>query len=215
MNVTPTRDLASALSDSQPIESSLIHGPEGLRVLCGSSGLRRNSAPWDVDARECLGVIEQLTAIADQVIVDCGAGVSALTRRIALASNLLVLVSTPEPTAVVDAYATLKILHTRDFRGSVGLVVNMAHSRRDADATMTRLQTASREFLGLPLANLGCVPFDRHVPLAVQQRCPLAVRYPLSSASIAIDEISRGFARKDAGGVRSGTLLEKVARLFL
>jgi flagellar biosynthesis protein FlhG len=184
-------------------------------VLCGASGLRCGFAPWEIDPRDCLQVVMRLTASADFVIVDCGAGVSSLTRRFSLASDLLILVTTPEPTAVVDAYATLKILCTRGFRGSVGLVVNMAHTRRDAEVTTQRLRTAAREFLGLSVMDLGCVPFDRHVPLAVQQRCPLAVRYPLCSASIGIDESSRRFARKDAGGVPAGTLLEKVAKLFL
>lgn len=215
LNLTPARDLVTVLRDPRSIESALVPGPDGLRVLCGASGLRCNFAPWEIDPRDCLQLAQVLTAISDCVIVDCGAGVSSLIRCFSLASDMLILVTTPEPTAVVDAYATLKILHTRGFRGLVGLVVNMAHTRRDANVTMQRLRTAAREFLGLSVTDLGCIPFDRHVPLAVQQRCPLAVRYPLCSASIGIDESSRRFARKGAGGVQTSTLLEKVAKLFL
>lgn len=194
LGISPRRNITEVLNERASVEDLLVDGPDGLRVLCGISGFFQQGELCEFSAAQCLRAVERLTSICDALLVDCGSGVTDSVATFALTCDRLVLVTTPEPTAMADAYGLLKILHNRGFRGPVGLVVNMAFSRKDGADAARRLQHVSEQFLGRSLDLLGSVPHDRHVVSAVRERTPLTVRYPSCPASISIDEISTRLA---------------------
>lgn len=215
MNITPLGDVTDLLDESRSVDSLLVDGPDGLRVLCGVSGLSRDGAPGDLDPRRFAGGLRRLLPACDTLIIDCGAGVNPLIESAIEAGDLTILVTTPEPTALADAYATLKVLHRRGVLGRVGTVVNMVRSEREAEDAMSRLQGVAKHFLGLDVEALGMIPHDPHVISAVQDRVPVTVRYPRCVASAYIDVISKHFLPRVAQPVRASGLLSRVASLFV
>jgi flagellar biosynthesis protein FlhG len=189
LDAAPRADFADVLDVRRPIDELLVAGPCGLRVLCGVSGLPRRGRPLQLNSTACSRVLHRLRAECDALVVDCGAGVTEPTLAFALASDLLILTTTPEPTALADAYALLKLLSVRGFSGRVGVVVNMVRSRPEGQRVARRLSDVAMRFLGLSVEDLGHVLADKHVPAAVRQRTPLAIRYPRSGASLCIEGI--------------------------
>jgi flagellar biosynthesis protein FlhG len=100
-----------------------------------------------------------------------------------------VVLTTPEPTAITDAYATIKVVSQENPGVRLMLVVNMVHSSGEGAAVADRLKTIARQFLNLDLEYLGCIPTDPAVPRAVRQRRPFVLSAPGCSAAAAINQI--------------------------
>ena len=213
LNIAPRADLVGLLDPSCSIADLLSPGPEGLGVICGISGLRHARAICESDPLLYVGTILRLRRSCDVLIVDCSADVTGAAATFALACDRLILVTTPEPTAVADSYATLKLLYQRGFCARVGVIVNMA-TTEDATDAARRLQRVTDQFLGISLENLGYLPFDRHVVRAVRAQEAFLTRYPTCGASKHIELLAerlRPFS--DVERAASG-LWGRVASLF-
>ncbi len=152
----------------------------------------------------------------EALLIDCGSNLSERTIGLAMQSDMAVLVATPEPTALTDAYATAKMLARRGYRNRMGLVVNMTRSRREACETVRRLVRACAQFLDLSLERLGEVPLDRHAAHAARLRRPLLVTSPRSAAARRIEQIARRIPLPVSPVASSdGALWMGVANLFL
>ncbi|MFQ5807129.1 MAG: P-loop NTPase [Phycisphaerae bacterium] len=191
LNISPRADLADLRKPVRSVQKLLTDGPAGLRVLCGISGLRHEPGVCKSDPALYVEALGRLGRACDVLIVDCGAGATGAAASFALACDRLILVTTPEPAAVADSYATLKLLYQRGFCARAAVVVNMTQQQAEAIDTVRRLQRVAVQFLGLSLEYLGYVPFDRHVIAAVRQREPFVMRYPRCAASVRTDAISR------------------------
>jgi len=149
-------------------------------------------------------ILDGLAALESQhdfVIVDLPAGLGADVCWFARQADELLLVTTPEPPAMMDAYALLKSVVLADggdggpagqpFAGRVGLIVNLIGHRREAGRTHSRLRAAARRFLGLDVRLLGHVFCDGHVGRAVQKQQPVVLAYPHSQAAWCVKRIAR------------------------
>jgi flagellar biosynthesis protein FlhG len=126
----------------------------------------------------------------DRVVIDLGAGVDDTVMRIAGRADDVLLVVTPDPASLTDAYAFAKLLLRRTTTRVPQILVNMAlnatEGRRIADALMT----SARAFLRATPDYLGYVPYDTRVPDAVRRQSPLLAAYPQTPAAVAIDAIA-------------------------
>ena len=166
-------------------------------------------------AAEAEQAVDWLRSACDTLVVACPAGLSATLVATVLASERVILMATPEPTALADSYATLKYLWQHGFAGRARLVVSLARSRREAENAARRLVRVARTFLGLSVEYLGFVPHDRHVPLAAGAQIPVTVRYPHCSASICIAQICTQVCPAVRAAVRAAPVWAKIATLFL
>ncbi len=214
MNESLPDELPEPMSDSTPLDQTLSRGPCGVRVARdpGRSG-RLPNGQWNHS--NDAGNVRRLRTASDVVMIDCGSGISERAVGLALLSDILSLATTPEPTALTDAYATAKVLVRRGFTGPVGLVINMVRSKREAHRMVRRFQRAASEFLGLSVQLLGAIPFDRHFISAARQRRPVLVSYPRCAASACIDRISRKLPLGGRVEVREAGLWVHAASLFL
>jgi len=214
LGITPTADLASIFDERRPLADALVSGPERLSVLCGLASAGGNGAGLRVSPARCVRLLERLDRDFDVLIVDCGSGVPETVVAFALACDRLILLTTPEPTAVADAYATLKVLSVRGVCGRVGVVVNMAHSTREASQASERLRRVAERFLGLALEDLGAIAYDRHVMRAVCERTPFVIRYPRCRASVCVAAIAQRLGGSLEPAPVTG-LWGRVASIFL
>lgn len=215
LNVSPLGDLNDLVRGRRNAEELLVEGPGGVRVLCGFSAAARRARDVVVDGGACRRALTALRHVGDPVFVDCGAGLSDAVVSFALASDRLILVTTPEPTALADGYATLKHLCNRGYAGRVGVVVNLARSREEGAGVAQRLQSVAERFLGLSVEDLGSVPADRHVPDAVRARVPVSVRYPRCDASSCIADVSALLVPRTRPTPVARSVWSRVAGLFL
>lgn len=178
------------LPREQSPELALLEGPDGLRVLPGLAAFAAGNNSGDCAASYGVRIVERLRACSELVLVDCAAGAEAPTIALGLAADRVLLITTPEPTALTEAYAALKALRNRGYVGRTSLVVNMAGSRQEAEQASRRLMRAAEAFLGLSIEDIGHVPYDRHVSAAVRARVPVIERFPQCAASGSLDQIT-------------------------
>jgi flagellar biosynthesis protein FlhG len=169
----------------------------------------------EFERRSLIAQLRTLERRADIVVLDCGAGISRNVMSFALAADRVVVVTTPQPTALTDAYATIKTLHSEYCRALVGLFVNMADGRADAADTYGRVTQVARRFLNYTVADDGYMLQDRAVELAVEARCPFVIRYPGSNASTCIAAMARRLTRSLTGQRHRGGFFSRVAGLFV
>lgn len=215
MNVQPRYTLSHVLSGVRSLDEISEVGPGGIRFIPGASGVHEIAALSEFERQVLIAQLQKLETSTDIMVFDCGAGISRNVISFALAADRVLIVTTPEPTALTDAYATIKALHREGCRARMCLFVNMAGSRTVARATYERIAGVARRFLNYSLADYGYLLHDSAVELAVQARCPFVIRYPGSNASAGIAAMAEEMARTLAGPQRRGGFFSRVAGLFV
>ena len=135
--------------------------------------------------------ISLLDKLADIVLIDTGAGLSESVMSFVMAANEVILVTTPEPTSITDAYALIKVVSHRDRSKNIRVVVNRAESANEASDILNKLSFVTGKFLTIDLHPLGFIPHDEQVIKAVKMQQPFILSYPKSQASKQIMEMSR------------------------
>jgi flagellar biosynthesis protein FlhG len=194
-------NLSHLISGEASLSDVLVPAPGGLRVLPGAAGVSQMADLTDVEQRILLEALDSLVASSELVVLDTGAGISRRVVEFCLASGEVIVVTTPEPTAIADAYAMIKVLGQTDPGIKIWLIVNMANHRGEAEQILERIILLSRRFMGLEVERAGYVLSDPRVPHAVRRRLPFSLAYPSCHAAVCVAEVARtlGFARSREG----------------
>jgi flagellar biosynthesis protein FlhG len=214
---------SDVLSGRRDLEDVIVPGPGEIAFVPGVSGVARMANLSEFERHQLAAAMERIEQRYEVVVLDCGAGISENVVGFASSADTVLVVSTPEPTAVTDAYAMIKALaqdqarrtHVRDSGMSIGVLVNMVSSRREGRSTFDRLAGVAARFLHLPLSDYGYVLSDEHVPAAVRQRCPVVLRYPRCSASTCVMASAARLAREMGRPEADQSLFYRVMNMFL
>lgn len=207
--------LAHVVAGSHTLEDVLLEGPGGIRFIPGASGLHDLANLSEFERQNLIMQLQKLENNTDIVVLDCGAGLSKNVTGFALAADRVLVVTTPQPTALTDAYATIKALHRERCSGQLGLFVNMVESRSEARIVYRRVADVAQKFLNLSVADIGYMVHDTAVELAVQTRCPFVIGDPGSNASACIAAVARRIAQTMDGRESRGGFFRRVAGLFV
>ena len=190
--VSPQHNLSHLVEGSRGLMEVLTPIPQEERVtlLSGGVGLKAMADLDDDALQRVFGALDDLESCADLLILDTGAGIHHGVLAFAQAADLTLLVTTPEPTSVRDAYGVIKSLTLGEGGRELLLVVNMAASRAEALDVADRIRRASARFLGRSPAYLGCVLRDACVERAVRGRGIFYRASPYSSASRCVGELA-------------------------
>jgi flagellar biosynthesis protein FlhG len=170
LGLVPTRTVEDFLHRRTSLEDLVVDGPRGVSVLPAASGVPR-LARLEREPRELLlEGLARLSSTADDVLVDTGAGLGDMTLALQLAASRVIVVTTPEPTSLVDAYASLKVLWAADPDRRIDLVVSNATSDSEATQAHRQIARASRHFLHREPAMLGAVYHDARLVEAVRRQ---------------------------------------------
>lgn len=224
--VQPLATLEQCLSLRRPLLDCAIAAPGGFTLIPGASGVARLA---DLDAADRAWLLGEIASIAigvDWLIVDTGAGIGSNTIAFAAAADRVLVVTTPEPPSMADAYGMIKTLAPRVAAGVTELVVNQARDEDDARGVWLRLDRVSRAFLSREIPLAGWIPFDSALPQAVRSRTPLLVQSPASAAARGVlrvverlrGELGAERARVGALSTASapaGGFLQRLSRLFV
>jgi flagellar biosynthesis protein FlhG len=182
-NVTVRGNLSHVIAGRRTLEEILIDLPSGVQFVPGASGLAKLADLSPFQRAKLLGELSALESDNDVIVVDCSAGIGPTVMSFACGADHVMVVTTPEPTAITDGYAVIKSMMNKDYVGYASLLVNMATGRQEARATYQRIATVARQFLGARIFDAGYVLADPKVPEAVKKREPFVLAYPRCPAS--------------------------------
>lgn len=216
LNVSAQYNLSHVVAGLRRIDQVGTVVAGGVFFVPGASGLERVADLSEVERQAVIAQMRRLGGQTDVAVLDCGAGLSPNVLSFALAADLDLVVTTPEPTAVTDAYAVVKVLARRGKApGSVRLLVNLAESRQEARKVYARVAGVAERFLQYPIAEGGYLLHDTHVELAVRQRCPFVLRYPRCAASACISAIAGRLAGSGGAARGTGGFFRRVVGMFV
>lgn len=198
LGVTPEHDLQEALFNALPLDQVVVHTPHGIDLLAAASGSRDmvalGAARLHLFAEELL----RFAAGYDVLIFDCSAGIDTRVTVFLHLVPRVVVVTTPEPTSLVDIYALLKVIHQENFKGHVDVLLNMVEDEAEATRAMAKLRYVTDAYLKIEVGLLGWVPRSAAVQQAVHQRRPLLVLAPEDHAATRISLMAKRLLQKAA-----------------
>ncbi|HWB61790.1 MAG TPA: P-loop NTPase [Chthoniobacteraceae bacterium] len=184
--VAPRGSMMDLIDGKQSAVKLLSQGPGGIQVLCGSTGHARlaDVAPEMIErlGRE----LATLGGTFDTLVIDTGAGISAQVTRFLSMADEVVVVTTPNIAATLDAYGVIKVMREESMRGQIHLLVNQAEDEAQAGVVSEKIRACSEKFLKYSPSILGSVMRDPAVEEANQARRPLLVSQPHHPCSVAM-----------------------------
>ena len=196
LGIRPKANLADLMFRGKDLKDIIVDGPEGFRFISGGSGIQELAR---MNRDQCIYLTKKLVELdelADVIIIDTGAGISDSVLEFVASSNEVLLVATPEPTSITDAYALLKALNRKsEFSKSSTTIKMIANRVRNADegrnVLYENMKNVVNRFLNISLEFLGSIPQDDLVQKAVMRQTPVTVGAPNSPASKALEAMAK------------------------
>jgi flagellar biosynthesis protein FlhG len=197
LNLYPKVTLHDVFSGKAKLEEAIIQAPGGFSVLLAGSGMVEYSRLTPEIRADFLRIIEGLIPHYDVVLLDTGAGISDVVLFAVSLASVVLVVATPEPTSLTDAYATIKVLANQQKRDNVHMVINQTARLGDGRAITGQLQQVLDRFVvtepgrGVRLVHLADIPADPSVRQAVMRRQLLMQTMPGCPAALAVAQLAR------------------------
>jgi flagellar biosynthesis protein FlhG len=193
LGITPPLTLDNVMRREAELEQVVYTGPFGLHFLPGGTGFAALANAGTLEIVRLLGQLRALERDHDLIILDTAAGIADNVLRFVQAADDVVIVSTPEPTALLDAFGLLKALAAERQRARYQLLVNMVRQADEVGQTHRSLAAAALRFTGTELGLLGALPRDPAVEAAVKRRVPVLISAPASPAAQQLRMIAGSF----------------------
>lgn len=185
--------LYHVLNGSKRLEEIVQVGPSGIHYVPGGSGFKELHEMPSASLERFLDELSEWSERYDVILFDTGAGLSKETIRFVAAADETFVITTPEPTAIADAYALIKVVHTQFPETSFRIVVNRVIDWSEGKQTSERLISVARRFLQLELPVLGYLHDDPHVMQAVKKQTPFTLLYPNIQVSKQMRQLAKVF----------------------
>ena len=216
MGFVPKYNILDCIIRNLDIEDIMITGPEGVKLISGGTGLNKVRELEDEERRILLSKLEKLEDY-DYIIMDTGAGINETVINFIAFSDEFILLTTPEPTAIMDGYSLLKTVSYFDVKKMVSIVVNRVYNEKEGEKTFLKLKNASTKFLSIKCNFVGCIEEDKKLSEAVRNQVPLVMSFPSSKAAKNISAIARiiennSIVNKENKGVNH--LFKNILQLF-
>jgi flagellar biosynthesis protein FlhG len=197
LNLAPSYNIEHVLSGQKSLKEVLVEGPHGIKILPASSGAQEITELDEMQRLRLMEAFDSYDGQIDVLLVDTGAGISANVAFFCIASQEIIVVTSPEPTSLTDAYALIKVLFTRYQEKDFRVLVNGARDEAEAVEVFRKLSGVTEKFLDISLDYLGSIPLDESIPRAVRRQRAFSDVYPGSVASVKLAEIA---SRLDGDG---------------
>lgn len=196
LGITPKYNLRHVLHGEKTLSEAVVEGPGGIKILPAASG---NTEMADLSKGQKFTLLEELEGLNEEfdfMFIDTAAGISGNVMYFNMVAGEIIVVVSPEPTSLTDAYALIKALYQGYSSRRFTLLVNMVSDSNEAARVYSRLNNATNHFLDLPIEYLGYIPHDRNVSKAVKKQKLLSEILPDSEASRRMSEVVEELCRK-------------------
>ncbi len=188
--LAPKYNLNHFFAGENELEEILADGPHGIKILPAGSGVQNFTR---LDAQQKLRLLDGLDLMHndfDYVLIDTEAGISENVTYFNTAAQEILIVTTPEPTAITDAYALMKLLSTQYHEKRFNLVVNQIQNENEALDVYRKLTMVSNRYLDISIDFLGSIPADRQMVDAIRKQKVIVDLYPSSKISTAFANLA-------------------------
>jgi flagellar biosynthesis protein FlhG len=218
MGVSSKYSLYHLLKKQKTIWEIIQKGPNGLEFIAGGSGFNDLLSLTEEELDYFAAQVSQLNGYVDFIIFDTGAGLSKETLKFILAAEETIVVTTPEPTSITDAYAIIKMVNSMGHQVPFTLVVNRVTDLKEGKQTADKISLVAKQFLHIDIPTLGYVDDDSSVSKAVKKQIPFTIAFPNSAATRGIQLLVDRFisGRKQGDSTSSGIkgFLNKMIKLL-
>jgi len=197
LGIYPEHTLSGLMDNTISIDQLLVDGPRDIKILPAASGdiaVLNNQKKYQ---QALIQVYLELRKDFDYVLIDTGAGITDYTLDFVLTADKIAVITTPEPTAITDAYAMIKVLFFRAKHPHIALIVNMVHTEDEANNIFNKMNMIVQHFLNKSIQSLGYIPLDKTIKEAIQEQKAHIIQRPRSSASASIHNIAINILKED------------------
>ncbi len=206
MGTSSKHSFVDLFENDLSIRDLIIQGSNQLSYISGGTGL---SGLFKLDEQKFTYFVDQMNDILpeyDFLIFDMGAGISEESLQFLLTVDEIIVITTPEPTSITDAYSAMKHICSVSKTIPFYLIVNKVLSEKEGLETINRIDQAVKNFLNKETIKLGCLPDDKIVIRAVRHQVPFLLFSPKSTISKAIEEVVRKYIHTQLPSGNSATL---------
>ena len=191
LGISPRYTLEHVIDGRRRLEDVVVAGPPNVRIIPGGSGLRELVNLSDYQRQELIESVSRVARDADYLLIDTAAGIASDVSEFVLAADEVLVVTTPDPTAITDAYALIKVIAREPVRPSIHLVVNQAANASEALDVAQKIAGVAGQFLQVSVDSYGYLPTDSALSQAVRRQTPALLAYPQSPFSRRIYSLAR------------------------
>lgn len=206
--------LFHVLSGQVSLNEIIVEHPAGLQIIPGGSGVGKLANMTEFERGHLIEILSDLQTSTDVVIFDTSAGINRNVMAFVDLADLVMVVTTPEPAAITDAYAMIKTAVQQQVQGRLCVLMNRVTSRHEARACQQRLSQVTRKFLDATIFDAGYILEDPHVSQAVRARKPFVLEYPKCQASYCMMSLAAKLGKNVQLPAQKVSFLRKVANLF-
>ncbi len=191
LGLSPRYNLGHFIKGDKSLEEVIIHGPKGIKILPAASGIEEFTNLSPEQRMEFFCHLERLDGEIDILLIDTAAGISQNVLFFNMASQEIIVVASPEPTSIIDAYALMKVLHLKYGEKRFRLLVNLVKNRKEAIEVYKTISLVAGRYLNISIDYIGFIPYDENLPRAVRQQKTIVELFPDSRANKRFMEIAR------------------------
>jgi flagellar biosynthesis protein FlhG len=215
MGFLPKYNIFDVIFNGKEIHEVIITGHSGVKLLPGGSGLSKVEELTDEQRENFIKKLESLSGL-DYILMDTGAGINRSVLGFVACCEELVVLTTPEPTSLTDAYSLLKAVNHFKIKHSAKVIINRALDEKEAMLTYNKFNNAVYNFLKMKLEYLGSIAEDKKLVQAVRSQRPFMVSFPNCDASQDINKIARKLIGTENSEQKLGvqSLFKKIFNIF-
>lgn len=214
LGLTPRYNLTDVIAGRKRIHEIVIEGPGGMKILPASSGIQEVTNLSAGYKANLLTQVDELEDEIDYLLIDTAAGISSNVTFFNAAANDIIVVASPEPTSITDAYALMKVMSTQYSENQFQLLVNSVKSDSEAKGVYRKLSTVADRFLNITIDYLGFIQHDPTVTRAVREQKAITAIYPGSPASRCYKRLARQLLKRRGSDRPDGNIQFFWKRIF-
>ena len=191
LGLAPKYNFGHVIRGEKEISEIMVEGPAGIMIIPAASGLQELTS---LSAEQKINLFSQLEGLDDDIdimLIDTAAGISQNVLFFNIVASEMIIVVSPEPTAIVDAYALIKVLYTKHGEKKFRLLVNQARDDKEGLEVYKNVSVVADKFLNISIDYLGFIPYDENLRKAVRMQKPIIELFPTSKASKSFTEMAK------------------------
>lgn len=205
--INPQFTIEEVIKGEKELSQVIAMGPEGVAIIPASSGVQELSNLTEGHKINLLNEFDLLNNLYDILLIDTGAGISSNVIYFNLAAQERIVVVTPEPTSITDAYALIKVMFMKHGTNKFIILMNMVRNEKEAVSVYKHLSKVVEKFMGsISLDYAGFIPYDKHLNESVNRREPVTCCYPQSSSSQSFKTLAEYLLEQTDEGHQDGSI---------
>jgi flagellar biosynthesis protein FlhG len=214
LGINPKFNLSHVIKEEKDIKDIITETEYGIKVIASGSGVKELVNLSNQQRTKFIEKISEIEDMVDILLIDTGAGISKNTLSFMYAADYSIVITTPEPTALMDAYGLIKVVSSNKSSVPLKLIVNMVSTKEEAKEIASRVILLSRRFLNIFVEPYGYIYRDKNVLSSVMSQKPFSIMHPATKATLCIKEIAEKISMRMKKQIREVKEIPEAGNVF-